>query len=80
MPLDPIAALTGLIAASEPVIVPAPVDVLQNSDPEELRLAAERARKLALAAVDLATVDRLNEDAADFEDLADDIEGKPSAS
>jgi hypothetical protein len=80
VPLNSIAALRIFITAPETVVEPAPVDVLQNADPEELRLAAERARTLALAAVDAATVDRLNEDAADFEDLADNIEGKPPAS
>jgi hypothetical protein len=79
MTLDPIAVVSGLVSPPETAVEPAPADPLQSNDPEELRLAAERARELSLAAIDPATVDRLNEDAADLDDLADDIESKEEA-
>jgi hypothetical protein len=77
--LDPIAVVSGLVSPPEPAVEPPPADPLQSNDPEELRLAAKRARELALAAIDPVTVDRLNEDAADLDDLADDIESKEEA-
>jgi hypothetical protein len=77
--VDPIAVVSGLVSPLETAVEPAPADPLQSNDPEELRSTAERARDLALAAIDPATVDQLNEDAADLEDLADDIERKEEA-
>jgi hypothetical protein len=74
--LGPIAVVSELVSPPETAVEPAPADPLQSNDPEELRLAAKRAKELALAAMDPATVDRLNEDATDLEDLADDIEDK----
>jgi hypothetical protein len=77
--VDPIAVVSGLVSPPETAVEPASADPLQSNDPDELRSTAERARELALAAIDPATVDQLNEDAADLDDLADDIESKEKA-
>jgi hypothetical protein len=51
-------------------------DPLDCEDPEQLRKYADQARSLALATVDPATVESLNADAQDLEDLARSLEEK----